>query len=71
MLVVEKVLNEDYSGARMDDLMQDLHMLLVSRPGARERTETEYASLLQTAGFVGVEVQRLAAPRDLILARRT
>jgi acetylserotonin O-methyltransferase len=71
MLVVEKVLNEDYSGARMDDLMQDLHMLLVSRPGARERTETEYASLLQTAGFVGVEVQRLAAPRDLILARKT
>ena len=37
LLVVEKVLNEDFSGARLDDLMQDLHMFLVARPGAGER----------------------------------
>jgi 3-hydroxy-5-methyl-1-naphthoate 3-O-methyltransferase len=71
LLVVEKVLNEDFSGARLDDLMQDLHMLLVSRPRARERTETEYGSLLHGAGFGSLEVKRLAAPRDVILARKS
>jgi acetylserotonin N-methyltransferase len=71
LLVVEKVLYEDFSGARLDDLMQDLHMLLVSRPGARERTESEYASLLLSAGFRHLEVERLSAPRDVILARKT
>jgi acetylserotonin O-methyltransferase len=71
LLVVEKVLNEDFSGARLDDLMQDLHMLLVSKPGARERTESEYASLLLSAGFGSLDVKRLAAPRDVILARKT
>jgi len=35
LLVVEKVLNNDFSATRLDDLMQDLHMLLVSAPGAR------------------------------------
>ena len=67
LLVVEKVLNNDFAGARLDDLMQDLHMLLVSRPGARERTEAEFASLLLSAGFGSLEVKRLAAPRDVIL----
>jgi SAM-dependent methyltransferase len=70
LLVVEKVLNNDFSATRLDDLMQDLHMLLVSAPGARERSEAEYASLLQEAGFQEVEVRRLGAPRDLILARK-
>ena len=70
LLVVEKVLNNDFSARRLDDLMQDLHMLLVSAPGARERSEAEYASLLQEAGFQEVEVRRLEAPRDLILARK-
>jgi acetylserotonin N-methyltransferase len=70
LLVVEKVLKEDFSGARLDDLMQDLHMLLVSRPGARERTEAEFTSLLLNAGFGSLEVKRLAAPRDVILAHK-
>jgi acetylserotonin N-methyltransferase len=70
LLVVEKVLNNDFSATRLDDLMQDLHMLLVSAPGARERSEAEYSSLLQGAGFQEVEVRRLEAPRDLILARK-
>lgn len=70
LLVVEKVLNNDFSGTRFDDLMQDLHMLLVSAPGARERTAAEYSSLLQRAGFQEVEVKRLDAPRDVILARK-
>src|SRR5262245_47930623 len=43
LLVVERVLNEDFSGARLDDLMQDLRMLLVARPGARERPRANYA----------------------------
>ena len=68
--MVEKVLNNDFSATRLDDLMQDLHMLLVSAPGARERSEAEYASLLKEAGFQEVEVRRLGAPRDLILARK-
>jgi acetylserotonin N-methyltransferase len=70
LLVVEKVLNNDFSGTRFDDLMQDLHMLLVSAPGARERTEAEYSSLLQRTGFQEVEVKRLDAPRDLVIAHK-
>jgi hypothetical protein len=46
-------------------------MLLVARPGARERTESEYASLLSSAGFGNLEVKRLSAPRDVFLARKT
>ncbi len=65
----EKVLNNDFSGARVG-LMQDLHMLLVSAPGARERTEAEYSSLLQGMGFRDVQVTRLDAPRDLVVARK-
>jgi hypothetical protein len=69
LLVVDKVLNDDFSGPRVG-LMLDLHMMLVSDGGARERTEAEYRSLLERADFRGVEVMRLNAPRDLVVARK-
>ena len=50
--------------------MLDLCMLVVSEPGGRERSEAEYRSLLEEAGFHDVEIIRLKAPRDLIVARK-
>jgi hypothetical protein len=47
-----------------------LHMLVVCEPGAKERSEAEYQSLLEEAGFRDMEVLRLGAPRDLIIARK-
>jgi 3-hydroxy-5-methyl-1-naphthoate 3-O-methyltransferase len=69
LLVCEKVLNNDFSGDRVG-LLIDLHMLLVSESGAKERSEAEYRSLLEEAGFQETEIIRLHAPRDLILARK-
>jgi len=47
-----------------------LHMLLLCEPGARERTEDEYRTLLEESGFEMVKVVRLNAPRDLLIARK-
>jgi SAM-dependent methyltransferase len=69
LLVVDKVLHDDFSGPRVG-LMLDLHMLVVSEGGGRERSEAEYRSLLEGAGFCQVEVTWLDAPRDLIVARK-
>ncbi len=70
LLVVEKVLNDDYSGTDFA-LMADLHMLLVCDPEARERTLPEYRSLLEEAGFRSVELVRFDSPlRDVIVARK-
>jgi 2-polyprenyl-3-methyl-5-hydroxy-6-metoxy-1,4-benzoquinol methylase len=69
LLVVEKVLNNDFSGAQAG-LMMDLHMLVVADGGARERSEAEYHALLAQAGFQTMEIMRLDAPRDLIVARK-
>ena len=44
LLICEPVLNEDFSGRRYA-LMLDLHMLVVSASGGRERTEAEYRAL--------------------------
>jgi hypothetical protein len=49
----------------------NMHMLIACDPGAKERTESEYRQLLQTAGFQRVEVTRLSGPRDLIVARKS
>lgn len=67
LLIVEKVLNNDFSGTQVG-LMMDLHMLVVADAGARERSEAEYRALLEQAGFQTTEVMRLDAPRDLIVA---
>jgi hypothetical protein len=45
-------------------------MLIVCEPGARDRSEAEYRSLLEEAGFRDMELIRLDAPRDLIIARK-
>lgn len=69
LLVSESVLNDDFSGTE-HALMKDLTMLIACEPGARERSEAEYRSLLEEAGFRDIEAIRLEAPRDLIVARR-
>jgi hypothetical protein len=45
-------------------------MLVANEPGARERSENEYRSLLDTTGFDVKDVLRLDAPRDLMVARK-
>jgi hypothetical protein len=69
LLVSQKVLNNDFSGPRFA-LMLDLTMLVAAESGARERSEAEYRSLLEEAGFRDMEVIRIEAPRDLIVARK-
>ncbi len=69
LLVSEKVLDNDFSGDRYA-LLLDLHMLLCCEPGARERSEADYRSLLEEAGFRDIEIVRLNAPRDMIVARK-
>ena len=69
LLVSEKVLNNDFSGDRYA-LLLDLHMLICAEPGARERSEAEYRSLLEEAGFRDIDFIRLEAPRDMIIARK-
>ena len=69
LLISESVLNNDSSGKAFA-LFMSLHMLLANEPGAGERSEAEYRSLLAAAGFRDVELIRLDAPRDLIVARK-
>ncbi len=70
LLVVEKVLNDDYSGTDFA-LMADLHMLLVCESGACERTLQQYRSLLEEAGFRSMELVRFESPlRDVMIARK-
>ena len=69
LLVSESVLEPDYSGSTFG-LVKDLTMLVASESDSRERTETEYRSLLDEAGFDLTSVIRLDAPRDLIVATK-
>jgi hypothetical protein len=69
LLISESVLNPDYSGNRFA-MMKDLAMLVVCESGGRERTEAEFASLLNATGFEIEKVLRMDAPRDLIVARK-
>jgi len=69
ILVVEAVLNDDFSGSRAA-LMLDLHMLIVCESGGRERSGQEFHSMLQEAGFHQVEIVPLLALRSLIIARK-
>jgi hypothetical protein len=48
-LLIERVLPDRIGPEDMDDLLADLDML--ANPGGQERTESEYAELLQRAGF--------------------
>ncbi|MBS1786864.1 MAG: hypothetical protein JST85_04040 [Acidobacteria bacterium] len=69
LLIVESVLNDDLSGTEFG-VMMSLHMTVCCEPGARERSEAEYRTLLEEAGFSLVDVRRYGAPRDLIVARK-
>jgi acetylserotonin N-methyltransferase len=65
LLIGEKLLAEDGIGPLAAN-MQSLNMLIVTE--GRERSLSEYAGLLQRAGFSAVEGRRTGAPLDAILA---
>jgi len=69
LLVSESVLRRDFSGPNLAHL-KDLLMLLANESDARERSEDEYRSLLDATGFDVVDVLRLDAPRDLLVAKK-
>ncbi len=66
VLIAEKLLDEDRCGP-VGAAMQSLNMLVCTE--GRERTESEFRSLLQAAGFPEVEARRTGAPLDALLAR--
>jgi len=70
LLVCERAFHNDFSPPTTHAAMLDMAMLVVCESGARERTENEYRALLEAAGFGNVELMRLEAPRDLIIARK-
>ncbi len=49
LLLIERVIPDKIGPEALDDLLGDLDML--ANPGGQERTESEYAALLQHAGF--------------------
>ncbi len=51
-------------------MLMSLHMLVVCEPGAKERSGSEYQSLVEGTGFRDVQVIRLEGPRDLVVARK-
>lgn len=67
LLIAEKLLDEDKSGPLAAHL-QSLNMLVCTE--GRERTLTEYATLLRDSGFVAVEGRRTGAPLDAVLATK-
>lgn len=67
LLIAEALLEEDGSGP-VQAQMQSLNMLVCTE--GRERTESEYRSLLEEAGFTQVEARRTGAPLDAVLARK-
>ena len=69
LLILESILKDDLSGTDFGVLMS-LHMLVVCEPGARERSEREFGALLEETGFKVESLVRLAAPRDLLVARK-
>jgi hypothetical protein len=69
LLISESVLRDDFSGSNVTHV-KDLLMLLANESDARERSEREYRELLNDAGFDVVNLMRLDAPRDLLVARK-
>lgn len=67
LIVSEKVLGPDRSGDWWG-VMMSLQMLVAFQPGSKERTEREYEVLLHESGFQRMELIKLDAPRDLLLA---
>jgi acetylserotonin N-methyltransferase len=65
LLIAEKLLDDDKKGP-MGAQMQSLNMLVVTE--GKERTLTEYESLLRSAGFKEIMGRRTNAPVDAVLA---
>jgi acetylserotonin N-methyltransferase len=65
LLIAEKLLKEDRSGS-VTTHMQSLNMLVCTE--GRERTLSEYAALLEGAGFREIRGQITGAPLDAVLA---
>jgi acetylserotonin N-methyltransferase len=65
ILVVEKLLDDDRAGPAWA-VLQSLNMLVCTE--GKERTLSEYATLLREAGFGQVEGRRSDAPLDAVLA---
>jgi len=67
LLIGEKIIWEDHTGPRWA-LMQSLNMIVCTE--GRERTLSEYADLLEEAGFGCVQGIRTSVPLDAILATK-
>ena len=65
LLIAEKLLDDDKSGPRWA-LMQNLGMLLYTE--GKERTLSEYTTLLEQAGFTEVKGATTPSPLDAVLA---
>jgi acetylserotonin N-methyltransferase len=65
LLIAEKILDEDRNGPRWAQ-MQDINMLIATE--GKERTLTEYESLLHRAGFSEIFGCRTPSPLDAVLA---
>jgi acetylserotonin O-methyltransferase len=67
LLIGEKIIDEDRRGPRWA-LMQSLNMLICTE--GKERSATEYKTLLREAGFQDFEIVRTNVPLDCILAAK-
>jgi acetylserotonin N-methyltransferase len=67
LLIAERLLDDDKSGP-LNALMQSLNMLICTE--GKERTLTEYRTLLLTAGFSQVEGKKTGRVLDAILCER-
>ncbi len=65
LLIAEKLLDEDKTGPPSAHL-QSLNMLVATE--GKERTLSEYATLLREAGFAEVDGRKTGAPLDAVLA---
>ena len=67
VLIAEKLLTDDKAGPEWA-VLQSLNMLVCTE--GRERTLSEYAQLLERAGFTDVHCVRTGAPLDVVMARK-
>lgn len=67
LLIAETLLDDDRGGP-VPSLMQDLNMLIAT--DGRERTCSEYRSLLDSVGFRAIQCRRTGTLLDAVLARK-
>ncbi len=69
LLVIDRVLPREPVPGAADGYIADLIMLVVT-PGGRERTETEFRALFESAGFELMRVVATGAPTAIVEGRR-